>query len=95
MTRYLIQTRDEIFLKGFEFLSFARNMRKNIGKNISKNLCSKYSQKFLDHAEQSATDAIKTALKRAIRKTAKSKDDLIGNKIADGITKFSKNFTTE
>ena len=82
--------RDRIFVKGYGFLSFAKNMGKNIGKNISKNLSSKYSQKILDHAKQSATDALKTASKRAIQKTAEATSDLIGNKIADKITRVSK-----
>ena len=33
------------------------------------------------------TDAIKTSSKRAIQKTAEATRDLIGNKIADNITK--------
>ena len=53
MTRYSV-TRDEIFVKGYRFLSFAKNMGKNIGKNISKNLSGKYSQKLLDHAKTTA-----------------------------------------
>ena len=64
--RYSIQPRNQIFVKGYGFLSFAKNMAKNIGKNISKNLSGKYSKKLLDHAKQSATDAFKTASKRAI-----------------------------
>ena len=36
MMRYLVQPRDQIFVKGNEFFSFARNMGKSIGKNISK-----------------------------------------------------------
>ena len=36
MTRYSVQPRDRIFLKGYEFLPFAKNMGENIGKNISK-----------------------------------------------------------
>ena len=35
---YSVQPRDRIFVKGYEFLSFAKNMGKNIGKNISENL---------------------------------------------------------
>ena len=50
MTRYSVQPRDWIFVKGYGFLSFVGNIRKNIGKNVSKNLSSKYSQKVLDHA---------------------------------------------
>ena len=38
MMRYSLQPRDQIFVKGYGFLSFAKNMGKNIGKNISKNL---------------------------------------------------------
>ena len=60
MKRYLVQTRKQIFEKGYGFLHFAKNMGKNIGKNISKNLSGKYSQKLLDHAKQSATNALKT-----------------------------------
>ena len=49
MTRYSVQTNDRIFVKGYEFLSFAKSMSKYIGKNISKNVSGKYSQKRLDH----------------------------------------------
>ena len=37
-----------------------------------------------------ATDTLKTASKRVIQKTAEATDDLIGNKIADQITRASK-----
>ena len=80
--RYSIEPRDRIYVKGYGFLSFAKNM----GKSLS----SKYSQKRLDSAKKSTTDAIKTASKRAIQKTAEATDDLIGNKIADKITSVSK-----
>ena len=43
MMRYSIEPRDQTFEKGYEFLSFAKNMSKNIGKDMSKNLNSKYS----------------------------------------------------
>ena len=36
-----IESRDQIFVKGCGFFSFAKNMTKNIGKNLSKNLSSK------------------------------------------------------
>ena len=48
MARYSIQPKDQIFVKGYGFLSFA----KNIGKNISKILNARYSQKLFDHAKQ-------------------------------------------
>ena len=71
-------------------MSFAKNMGRNIDKNISKNLRSKHSQKLLDHTKQLATDALKTASERSISKAAEATDDLIGNKIADKITRISK-----
>ena len=80
----------EIFLKGYGFLSFAKNRSKNIGKKISKKLSGKYSQKLLDQAKKSATDAFKTASKRSIQETVVTTGDLIGNKIVDRITKDSK-----
>ena len=85
MTRYSVKPRDRIFVKGYRFLSFAKNMGKNIGKNINKNLSSKYSWKLLDHANLSATDALKTASKRTIQNTEEETGDLIGNKTADKI----------
>ena len=56
--RYSIEPRDKIYVKGYGFLSFAKDM----GKCLSN----KYGQKFIDNAEKSTTDAIKTASKRAI-----------------------------
>ena len=82
---YSIEPRVRRYVKGYRFLSFA----KNIGKNISKNISSKYSQKLVDSAKKSATDALKTASKRAIQKTAEATGDLVGNKIADKITSYS------
>ena len=35
---YSVQPKDQIFVKGYGFLSFARNIGKNIGKHISENL---------------------------------------------------------
>ena len=90
MTRYSVQLRDSILVKGYGFLSSAKNVGKNIGKNISKNVSGKYSQRLLDHTKQSATEALKTALERATQKGAEATGDFIGNKKADKITKTSK-----
>ena len=43
MARYSIEPGDYIFVKGYGFLSFT--------KNIGKSLSGKYSQKLLDHAK--------------------------------------------
>ena len=57
---------------------------------MSKNLSQKYSQKLLDHAKFSTTDALKTASKKAIQKNSRGIGGLIGNKIANTITKASR-----
>ena len=85
--RYSIEPRDRIYVKGYGFLSFAKNM----GKSLSN----KYGQKLLDSAKKSTTDAIKTASKMAIQKIAEATGDLIGNKIADRITSVSKESSKE
>ena len=66
MMRYSVQPRGRIIVKGYGFLSFAKNMGKNVGKNISKDLRGKYSQKSLYHAKKSAADALKTSSKRVL-----------------------------
>ena len=76
--RYLTEPRDRIYVKGYGFSSFAKNM----GKNLSN----KYGIKLFDSAKKSTAYAIKTASKRAIQKTAEATGDLTGNKIADKIT---------
>ena len=80
--RYSIELTGRIYVKGYGFLSFAKNM----GKSLSN----KYGQKLYDSAKRSTTDAIKTASKRVIQKTVEATGDLIGNKIADKITSVSK-----
>ena len=62
--RYSIEPNDRIYVKGYEFLSFAKNM----GKNLSN----KYRQKPLDSAKKSTIDSIKTASKTAIQKNSRS-----------------------
>ena len=42
--RYSIEPKDRIYVKGYGFLSFS--------KNIGKDLSNKYGQKFLDSAKK-------------------------------------------
>ena len=74
---YSLEPRYRIYVKGYGFLSFAKNM----GKSLSN----KYGQKLLDSAKKSTADAIKTASKREIQKIAEANGD-----IADKITSLSK-----
>ena len=57
---YSVEPKYRIYVKGYEFLSFANN--------IGQNLTNKYSQNPIGSATKSTTDAIKTASKRAIKK---------------------------
>ena len=47
--RYLIESKNKIYVKGYGFLSFAKNMVKNSRSN--------HGQKFLDSAKKLTTDA--------------------------------------
>ena len=75
---YSIEPTERIYVKGYEFLSCARNLNNKYGQNLA------------DSAKKSATDAFKIASKRTIQKTSEATGDLIGNKIADKITSYSK-----
>ena len=57
---YLEYNKPRIYVKGYEFLSFAKNIDIHITK-VAKNMSNKYSQKFIDGAKRSTTDVIKTA----------------------------------
>ena len=80
--RYSIEPRDRRYVKGYGFLLFA--------KIIGKNLSNKYGQKLIDSAKQSSADAFKTANKKPSQKIDEASGDLVGNKIADNITSYSK-----
>ena len=77
--RYSIVPRHRIYVKGYGFLSFAKNM-----SNISIVKTSWYCQKNLQQMQQ------KLLQRQQFKKTAEASGDLIGNKIADEITKTSK-----
>ena len=64
MTCYSVQPRERIFVKGYGFFSFAKNVGKNINKNISKNLSGKYSPKLLDLQQRHLKLLQKESLKK-------------------------------
>ena len=68
---YSVQPRD--IIRGYGFLSFARNMGKSIRKNVRKNVSGKYSQKLPDHAKKICNNCTenRTGSKRAIQKRQK------------------------
>ena len=52
-----------------------------------KNLNSNYGKKLFNQSKQNATDVLITTSKRVIQETAEQTGHLIGNKIADIITR--------
>lgn len=54
--KHLMEPIDQIYAKGYGFVSFA--------KSPSKSLRCKYGQNFLDTTKKSAGDALKTVSKR-------------------------------
>ena len=85
--RYSIEPRERRYVKGYGFLSFA--------KNVGRNLSNKCGQKIVDTAKKSAADALKITGKKAIQKTAEATGDLVGNKTADRITSIPKKPASE
>ena len=91
---YSTEPRERRHVKGYGFLSFARNIGIHATK-VAKNMSNKYGKKLADTSKKSATDAKKTTSKRAIQKTAEATGDLVGNKIADKITSGSQKSRNE
>ena len=58
-----VESRDVIYVKGYELLSFIKNIRKNVS--------SKYGQKLLENIKKSAADALKIASEREAKKQKK------------------------
>ena len=76
--RYSIEPRERRFVKGYGFMSFARNFS------------DKYSKFLMDKGIDVSLTFAKTAGKKILKETAKATEVLIGNKIADKITSASK-----
>ena len=64
--RYSIEPRERRHVKGYGFLSFARNLGTHVTK-AAKYLNNKYGQKLADSAKKIASDKLKIAGKRAIQ----------------------------
>ena len=78
--RYSMEPRERRYVKGYGFMSFARNFS------------DKYSKSLMNKGINLSKTFAKTAGKKILKETAKATGDLIGNKIADKITaKPSKN----
>ena len=87
--RYSTELKDRIYVKGYGFLSFAKNIATHATKT-AKSMSNNIVKKFFDSAKKSTADGIKTASKRAIQKIEEASGNLIGNKIADKRTSVAK-----
>ena len=72
--RYSIEPRKIIYVKGYGFMSFARNFS------------DKYSKSLIDKGIDVSKTFAKTSGKRILKKSVEATGDLIGKKIADKIT---------
>ena len=81
--RYSAESKYEKYVKGYEFLSFARRFGDKFGKKLK------------DAVTKTGIDDTKTASKRVVQNTAKVTRDLIGNRIADKITSVGKTKSKE
>ena len=59
--------------------------------DVSKKYGTKYGNKLLDNSISAGKDFAKIAGKKVLTKSAEATGDMIGNKIADRITKSSRN----
>ena len=99
---YSIEPRKRRYIKGYVFLSFARNFRNKYGKKLMNtaiktgaNFNSKYGKKLTDTPIKTGKDFATIAGKKIVHKSAEATRDLIGNKIADKITSASKKSQNE
>ena len=104
--RYSIEPRERGYIKGYGFLSFARNLGNKYGKKLMNtaiktgtNFNGKYGKKLTDTAIKTGKDFATIAGKKIVHRSAEATGDLIGNKIADKITakpsKISQNEETQ
>ena len=96
--RYSLEPSYRRYVQGQGFMSFAKNIGNKYGRKIfdnsidvGKKYGKKYGNKLLDNSISAGKDFAKTAGKKVLRKSAEATGDMIGNKIADRITKSSRN----
>ena len=77
------------YIQSYPEIKFMSNVYQflPVRKHIDKNVSSLYGLNLLGCIKWSTADTIKTASKRTIQKTAETKGNLIGNKIAYRVIK--------
>ena len=96
--RYSLEPRYRRYVQGQGFMSFARDIGNKYGKklfdksiDVGKSMKKKYGKKILDISLSAGKDFAKIAGKKVLTKSAEATGDLNGNKIADRITKSTRN----
>ena len=97
--RYSLEPRYRKYVQGQGFMSFAKKIGNKYGKklfnksmDVGKKYGKKYGNKLLDNSISAGKDFAKIAGKKnVLTKSAEANGDMIGNKIADVITKSSRN----
>ena len=96
--RYSLETSYRKYVHGQGFMSFAKNIRNKYGRKIfnksidvRKSMKKRYGKKILDNSMSAGKDFAKIASKKILTKSAEATGYLIGNKIADRITKSTRN----
>ena len=96
--RYSLEPSYRRYVKGQGFISFAKNIGNKYGRklfdksiDVGKKMSNKYGRKILDKSMDAGKDFAKIAGKKVLTKSAEATGDLIGNKIADRITKSTRN----
>ena len=91
--RYSIQPRERRYIKGYGFLSFAKNFSNKYGRKLMNTAIktgtdfnSKYRKKLTDTAIKIGKEFATIAGKKIVHKSAEATGDLIGNKIVDKTT---------
>ena len=96
--RYSLAPSYRKYVHGHGFMSFAKNIGNKYGKkvlnksiDVGKNMKNKYSRKILDKSIDAGKGFANIAGKKVLTKSAETTGEMIGNKIADRITRSSRN----
>ena len=96
--RYSLEPSFRKYVQGQGFMSFAKYIGNKYGRKIfdksidvGKNMSNKYGRKILNKSMDAGKDFAKVAGKKVLHKSAEATREMIGNKIADRITRRSRN----
>ena len=92
--RYSLEPSYRKYVQGQGFMSFAKNIVNKYGRKIfdkSTDVSNKYGRKILDKSMDAGKDFAKIADKKVLQKSAEPTGEMMGNKVADRITKSSRN----